>query len=73
MKENLHSLWDTAVVELEHGTPAEITARIQARVISEDRQQWQRATPADWALESLAIVRAQVPTTCLGRDQHELR
>ena len=28
-KENLHSLWDTAVVELEHGTPAEIAARIK--------------------------------------------
>jgi hypothetical protein len=29
-KENLHSLWDTALVELEHGTPAEIAARIHA-------------------------------------------
>ena len=27
--ENLHSLWDTAVVELEHGTPAEIAASIK--------------------------------------------
>ena len=29
-KENLHSLWDTALVELEEGTPTEIAARIQA-------------------------------------------
>ncbi len=29
-KENLHSLWDTALVELEQGTPAEIAMRIQA-------------------------------------------
>ena len=56
-KENLHSMWDTALIELEQGTPAEIAARIQA---TDERQQWQQGTPADWALESLAIVRAQV-------------
>jgi hypothetical protein len=59
-KENLHSLWDTVLVELEQGTPAEIAAQIQAGVSGEDLQQWQQGTPADWALESLAIVRAQV-------------
>ncbi len=59
-KENLHSLWDTALVELEPGTQAEIGARIQSLVTAEDRQQWQQGTPAEWALESLAIVRAQV-------------
>jgi hypothetical protein len=59
-KENLHSLWDTAFVELEQGTPAESAARIQATVTSEDRQQWQQGSPAEWALELLAIVRAQV-------------
>ena len=59
-KENLHSLWDKALVELEQGTPAEIAARIQSAVTVEDRQQWQEGTAAKWALESLAIVRAQV-------------
>ena len=59
-KENFHSLWDTALVELEPGTPAEIAARIQATVAGEDSQQWQQGTPAEWALESLAIVRTQV-------------
>jgi hypothetical protein len=59
-KENLHALWVTALVELEQGTPAEIGTRIQAMATDEDRQQWQQGIPADWALESLAIVRAQV-------------
>ena len=59
-KDNLHSLWDTTLVELEQGTPSEIAARIPAAVTVEDRQQWQQGTPADWALESLAVVRAQV-------------
>jgi hypothetical protein len=55
-----HPLWDTALVELEQGAPAEIAARLQAAVNDDDRQQWQQGTPADWALESLAIVRTQV-------------
>ncbi len=59
-KENLHSLWDTRLVELDQGTPADIAARIQAGVNGDDIKQWQQGTPADWALESLAIVRAQV-------------
>jgi len=59
-KENLHSVWDKALVELEEGTPGEIAARIQANGTDEDRHQWQQATQAQWALESLAIVRAQV-------------
>jgi hypothetical protein len=44
---------------LEQGTPAEIAARIQAVVNKDEIQQWQQGSPADWALESLAIVRAQ--------------
>jgi S1/P1 Nuclease len=59
-KTNLHSLWDTGLVELEEGTPAEIAARIDAAVAPDDRKQWQHGTPEQWALESLAIVRAQV-------------
>jgi hypothetical protein len=42
-KENLHSLWDTALVELEQGTPTEIALRIQAAVNDDDRQ-WQIAS-----------------------------
>ena len=67
-KENLHSLWDTALVELEQGTPSEIAARMQSALTVEDRQQWQEGTAAKWALESLAIVRAQV-IGCLHRTR----
>jgi hypothetical protein len=42
-KENLHSLWNGGC-ELEQGIPAEIAARIQATVTSDDRQQWQQGT-----------------------------
>jgi hypothetical protein len=45
---------------LEEGTRAEIAARIQTAVNTDEIQQWQQGTPAEWALESLMIVRAQV-------------
>jgi hypothetical protein len=45
---------------LEEGTPAEIASRIQTAVNTDEIQQWQQGTPAEWALESLMIVRAQV-------------
>ena len=57
---NLHSLWDTGLVELEEGTAAEVAARIQVMATGDDRQQWQQGNPTEWALESLAIVRTQV-------------
>ena len=57
---NLHSLWDNGFVELEEGTPAEIASQIEEAVTDDDRKQWQGSTPEQWALESLAIVRAQV-------------
>jgi nuclease S1 len=59
-KENLHSLWDTALVELEEGTPAEVAARIESAVTDEERNQWQGGTPEQWTLESLAVVRSRV-------------
>jgi hypothetical protein len=31
-KENLHSFWDTAIVQLEQSTPAETAARIKSSV-----------------------------------------
>ena len=38
-KENLHSLWDTAIVQLEQRTPAEIAARIKSSVTADEREQ----------------------------------
>jgi hypothetical protein len=59
-KMNLHSLWDSGFIELEEGTPAEIASQIEKAVTDDDRKQWQGSTSEQWALESLAIMRAQV-------------
>ena len=33
-------MWDTALVELEEGTPPEVAARIEKAVTDDDRKQW---------------------------------
>jgi S1/P1 Nuclease len=62
-KTNLHSLWDTGLVELEEGTPAEIAARIDAAVRNA------RAVGAGVARNREG---ASVSPTCIGRDQRNL-
>ncbi|HEU4639254.1 MAG TPA: S1/P1 nuclease [Candidatus Binatia bacterium] len=52
-KENLHSLWDTALVELEQGIPSEIAGRIQSAMTSEivsngSKEQWHSACWNRW-------------------------
>jgi hypothetical protein len=59
-KMNLHSLWDTGLVEPEEGTPTEVATRIDKAVTEDERMQWHSGTPEQWALESLAIVRTRV-------------
>jgi hypothetical protein len=41
---------------------AEVSARIDKKVMDDDRKQWRGGTPEQWALESLAVVR----TRCIG-------
>ena len=63
---NLHSLWDTALLEPEKGTPAEIAARIDGAVTNDFRTQWQGSTREQSALESLAIVRTKCVVSSTG-------
>ena len=73
-KENLHSLWDTALVELEQGTPSEIAGRIQSAMTSEIVSNGSKETAAQWVLESLAIVRTRVyRLPASGEGQYSLK
>lgn len=73
-KVNLHSLWDTAFVELEEGTPGEIAARIQAVVTSDDVQQWQQGTPGRMGAGVVGCSEdACVLAACFGRNQWKLQ
>ena len=57
---NLHSYWDTTVVEA-LGPDAETLARtLRARITPKDRAQWVAGGPRAWAMDSFAAARASV-------------
>jgi hypothetical protein len=56
---NLHYFWDTDLVEMEPGTPAELAERLGAAVTKEERLRWQRGGPVQWTDESLMLVRTR--------------
>jgi hypothetical protein len=51
---------DTALVELEEGTPAEIAVRIEGAVTLQERQQRQQGIPAAWATRIARCRRSHV-------------
>jgi hypothetical protein len=55
--ETLHQAWDTEFVgRLGAGAP-DIAGRLIARITDEERRQWSRGTPVDWALESFSVAK----------------
>ncbi len=56
---NLHYFWDTDLVEMEPGTPAELAERLGAAVTEEERLRWQSGDPVQWTDESLMLVRTR--------------
>jgi len=56
---NLHYFWDTDLVEMEPGTPAELAERLGAAVTEEERLRWQSGGPVQWTDESLMLVRTR--------------
>jgi nuclease S1 len=56
---NLHYFWDTDLVEMEPGTPAELAERLAAAVTTEERLLWQSSDPVQWTDESLMLARTR--------------
>ena len=56
---NLHYFWDTDLVEMEAGTPAELAERLGAAVSREERLRWRSGGPVQWTDESLMLVRSR--------------
>jgi hypothetical protein len=55
LKGSLHRFWDSGVVRRLGRDPERLAQRLRGSISAEQRQQWQRGTPADWALESHAL------------------
>lgn len=60
--QNLHAFWDTGVVEALGGDPAQVAAKLRARITPALRQQWQRGDPVSWASEAFQVARSSAYT-----------
>jgi hypothetical protein len=75
----LHKLWDTKtkIIELkEQGSSAEIAARLDEGVTSDERRGWKSGTAAEWAEESLKLARThayRLPETGIITDEYVRR
>jgi hypothetical protein len=57
---NLHSLWDTAIVNAISTSPDKVAAQISQRITPALAKQWQGGTPEQWANEGFAVAKAQI-------------
>ncbi len=52
---NLHSVWDSGLIEQEGLSFSELTLWLNKKITAEQLQEWQQAEPMDWVRESVAI------------------
>ncbi len=59
---NLHSYWDTAVIEYLGEDPNAAAAMLSGRITSSDKAAWEQGDPQSWALEGFDIAKNVVYT-----------
>jgi hypothetical protein len=52
---NLHSIWDTALIEADDRDETDLAKKLDARITPQMIKQWSGSTPAAWAVESHRI------------------
>jgi hypothetical protein len=52
---NLHSYWDTAVVEALSPDTGALARRLRAQITPQDKAAWEQGGPQDWALQNFKI------------------
>jgi hypothetical protein len=57
---NLHSYWDTTVVQALGEDPAAIARRLAAQITPAETVAWQRGDPRAWAMESYGVAKSVV-------------
>ena len=55
---NLHSYWDTAVVEAMGADPTALAGKLRAQISAAQRRAWEKGDAAAWALESFGVAKA---------------
>ena len=56
--QTLHAYWDTGVVEAFGSDPAQVAARLAAKISTAQRREWQLGNPATWAQEAFQVARS---------------
>ena len=64
---NLHSFWDTTLVEAQGLSARRYADRLLAEIDGEDRAAWEGGAAADWATESWGLARTMAYTDARGR------
>ncbi len=59
---NLHSFWDTRLIEAMGSDPQAIADGLRARVTPSQKSEWERGGPRDWATQSYGVAKASVYT-----------
>jgi hypothetical protein len=54
---NLHSYWDTIVIEALGSDPVALAAALRSQIGPADRARWERGDPKTWAMESFGVAR----------------
>lgn len=57
---NLHSFWDTAVVEALGRDPIRVASSLRAQIIPAEKSAWSRGDPAQWGLETYQVAKESV-------------
>lgn len=59
---NLHSFWDTRIIEAMGSDPQVIADGLRSQITPSQKSEWERGSPKDWAMESFRIARSTVYT-----------
>lgn len=59
---NLHSYWDTVVVEAIEPDAAKLAATLSSQITPADRKAWEKGDPRSWAMESFGLAKSTVYT-----------
>ena len=59
---NLHSYWDSAVVEALGTDPETLGETLRARITPAEKTQWEAGDPASWAMETFEVARTAAYT-----------
>ena len=55
---NLHSYWDTTVVQALGSDPQTVADRLRAEITPADKAGWEKGDPRSWAQEAYSVARS---------------